>query len=113
MFSIRIATVVLAASALLAAASPITNTETPVNQCGSGSIQCCESVQSASAAQAAGILGPLDILTNLQGLVASHCSPLAAVGVSGTSCSSQTVCCKDVSKSGLVNLGCSPINLNL
>ncbi|KAJ8689318.1 hypothetical protein PTI98_013351 [Pleurotus ostreatus] len=47
MFSIRIAAVVLAASALLAAASPIANTETPVNQCGSGSIQCCESVQSA------------------------------------------------------------------
>ncbi|KAF9489916.1 fruit body specific hydrophobin [Pleurotus eryngii] len=113
MFSIRISTVVLAASVILAVASPITNTESPVNQCNTGPIECCKTVQSASEAAHSGVLGVLDLFAGIQGLVASNCSPLEVVGVSGTSCSSQAVCCTGTSFNGLANVGCSPINLNL
>nr|CAA12391.1 POH1 hydrophobin [Pleurotus ostreatus]CAA74986.1 hydrophobin [Pleurotus ostreatus] len=112
MFSIRISTVVLAASALLAVAIPMTNTETP--QCNTGPIQCCNSVQSATSSAAAGPLAALGVLSgiaSLLGEVGLDCSPLQVIGVGANSCSSQAACCTGNTFNGAVVLGCSPIKL--
>ncbi|TFK65628.1 fungal hydrophobin [Pluteus cervinus] len=82
--------------------------------CNTGSIQCCNSVQSlqsTSVTQLAGLLG-LD-LGGLTGLVGLTCSALSIGGLGGNSCSAQPVCCTGNSFGGLLSLGCNPLNLNL
>ncbi|TFK65626.1 hydrophobin-251 [Pluteus cervinus] len=82
--------------------------------CNTGSISCCNSVQSSQSTavtQLAGLLG-ID-LGSITGLIGLSCSPLSILGAGGNSCSAQPVCCTGNSFSGLINLGCSPINLNL
>ncbi|KAJ3551688.1 hypothetical protein NP233_g13033 [Leucocoprinus birnbaumii] len=82
--------------------------------CNTGSIQCCNTVQDASStgvSQLAGLLGIA--LGSITGLVGLNCSPLSILGVGGNSCSAQPVCCTGNSFSGLISLGCNPINLNL
>lgn len=67
----------------------VTSTSTatqPASQCDTGSIQCCDSVQSSSSESAAGLLGLLGVV--LQGLnvpVGLTCSPVSVVGVGGNS----------------------------
>ncbi|EGN94178.1 hypothetical protein SERLA73DRAFT_188774 [Serpula lacrymans var. lacrymans S7.3] len=97
--------------ALLAVATPDTTT----NQCNTGSISCCQSTKSASDA------GVIDMLTavgiSLKGVVGDvgfQCSPITGVGAGGgSSCNQEPVCCTDNHFDGLINVGCSPININL
>ncbi|KAF9224193.1 hypothetical protein BS17DRAFT_817089 [Gyrodon lividus] len=59
-----------------------------------------------------GLLGA--VLPNVQGLVGLGCTPITVVGTgSGAVCTQQPVCCTGNTYSGLINVGCSPINLNL
>jgi len=82
------------------------------NNCNSGPVQCCNTVQSAASyAAGGGFIDLADIAANL--LVALECSPITAIGVGGTQCNAQTVCCSNNSFNGLVNIGCTPININL
>ncbi|KJA19423.1 hypothetical protein HYPSUDRAFT_143833 [Hypholoma sublateritium FD-334 SS-4] len=84
------------------------------SQCNTGPIQCCNSVQQGNAPAAAALLGGLGIvLQDVTALVGLTCSPITAVGVSGNSCTQQTVCCSNNSFNGVVALGCTPINVNL
>ncbi|EGO01149.1 hypothetical protein SERLA73DRAFT_179238 [Serpula lacrymans var. lacrymans S7.3] len=84
-------------------------------QCNTGPVQCCDKVQSANE----GIVPELLSLLGLEGIsddtqVGLTCSPLSGVGVGGGSkCSQQPVCCSNNSFNGLINIGCSPININL
>ncbi|KAF5329813.1 hypothetical protein D9619_009333 [Psilocybe cf. subviscida] len=72
----------------LAAATP-TGTD-PSNQCNTGSLQCCNSVQAANSASIAGLLGLLGIVVStLTGQVGVTCSPITAIGLGGSSCSAQ------------------------
>ncbi|KAF8806916.1 type 1 hydrophobin [Phlegmacium glaucopus] len=82
------ASVFVLALPLLATATVLPRTDGD-NQCNSGSLQCCDSTSTVT------------------------CSPLTVVGVSGTSCNDQAVCCTNNSFNGVVALGCTPINLNL
>jgi len=85
---------------------------TTVSQCNTGPVQCCNSVQPASSEAAAGIIGLLGIvLQNANVLVGLQCSPLNVVGLGGSTCKSQAVCCQNNTYNGLINIGCSPINL--
>ncbi|KAF9442358.1 fungal hydrophobin [Macrolepiota fuliginosa MF-IS2] len=100
----------------LAAASavPRTNSPPPVDQCNTGSIQCCNSVQSSDSSVVSLLAGLLGIVLGpITGQVGVTCSPITVIGAGGNSCSAQPVCCTGNSFSGLLVLGCSPINLNL
>ncbi|GBE83670.1 fungal hydrophobin-domain-containing protein [Sparassis latifolia] len=88
-------------------------TVTTVSQCNTGSIQCCQSVESANSAAGSALLGLLSIvLDDVNLLLGSDCSPLTVVGVgSGSSCDANPVCCTDNSYGNLISIGCVPISL--
>ncbi|EIW57768.1 fungal hydrophobin [Trametes versicolor FP-101664 SS1] len=80
--------------------------------CNTGPVQCCNSVQKAGTGGVIGaILGLLDVVLDPEALVGLQCSPLSAVGVGGSSCSSTPVCCENNSQGGLISIGCIPIIL--
>ncbi|KAF8806918.1 hydrophobin-263 [Phlegmacium glaucopus] len=109
----RAASVFVLALPLLATATVLPRND-PVNQCNSGSLQCCDSTSTASNPITSLLLGLLGInVGSVTGLVGLTCSPLTIIGVSGTSCNQQAVCCTNNSFNGVVALGCTPINLNL
>ncbi|KAF9224900.1 hydrophobin [Gyrodon lividus] len=87
----------------------------PNSQCNTGPVQCCNSVETAGNGnrvdQLLGLLG-LNVATGTP--VGVNCSPISALGVgSGASCTQQPVCCSGNSYNGLVNIGCSPVNIAL
>ncbi|KAH7883033.1 hydrophobin [Phlebopus sp. FC_14] len=90
---------------------------TPTSSCNTGPVQCCNSMQTAGSG---GVVDELLSLLGLTGSVSSgtsvgmNCSPITVVGTgSGTSCQQQPVCCENNDYNGLINIGCSPININL
>ncbi|KAF5309179.1 hypothetical protein D9619_012767 [Psilocybe cf. subviscida] len=86
----------------------------PSNQCNTGPIQCCNSYGTAGSAPIAALLGLLGIVVgDVTAIVGVTCSPITVIGGSGTSCSSQPVCCTNNSFNGVVAIGCTPININL
>ena len=65
--------VLVVSVAVLAAATPLPG----ASQCDTGSMQCCDSVQSASAPVAAGLLSELGInAQDVTGQVGVTCSPV-------------------------------------
>ncbi|TFK73049.1 hydrophobin-251, partial [Pluteus cervinus] len=89
-------------------------TSISTSQCDVGEVQCCNSVQEASDSGIQSLTGLLGVaLGGITGQVGLSCSPITALGVAGNSCSAQPVCCTNNQFNGLVNLGCSPVNLNL
>ncbi|KAL0952919.1 hypothetical protein HGRIS_007134 [Hohenbuehelia grisea] len=117
------------AFALLAVATPggspqpVTTTVTvtatttatqPASQCNTGPVQCCNSVQKASAAGPAAILALLGVVVqNVNALVGLTCNPISVIGVGGNSCNAQPVCCENNSFHGVIAIGCVPINIDL
>ncbi|KAF7433609.1 hypothetical protein PC9H_005570 [Pleurotus ostreatus] len=80
------------------------------NKCSSGPVQCCNSVQESSAPSVVDVLGLLGVvLDGLVGNVGLTCNSL----LGGGSCTAQTVCCDNVHFTGLVAMGCQPINIGL
>ncbi|KAH7913048.1 fungal hydrophobin-domain-containing protein [Hygrophoropsis aurantiaca] len=114
MFSRIFAVVFFLLFALLAAASPAREIAAR-GQCNTGSIQCCNTLQSASSNQVAGLLGLLGIVVgDITGQVGLNCSPVDVIGLgSGATCNQEPVCCTNNQFNGLVNLGCSPLNIGL
>ncbi|KAF8810414.1 hydrophobin-263 [Phlegmacium glaucopus] len=109
----RASSVFVLALPLLATASVLPRTD-GTNQCNSGSLQCCNSTSTVSNPITSLLLGLLGInVGSVTGLVGLTCSPLTIIGVSGTSCNQQAVCCTNNTFNGLVALGCTPININL
>ncbi|KAJ3565974.1 hypothetical protein NP233_g7292 [Leucocoprinus birnbaumii] len=101
---------------ILAAATAVPRTDTPPagGQCNTGTIQCCNQVQSSSSSLVGLLAGLLGIVLGpVEALVGVNCSPITVIGAGGNSCSAQPVCCTGNSFSGLLVLGCSPININL
>ncbi|TFK69498.1 hydrophobin-domain-containing protein [Pluteus cervinus] len=94
------------------------NTHTPTpeegsNQCNTGTIQCCNTVQDASSQNVQDVAALNDItLGSVTGLVGLTCNPVSVIGAGGNSCSSQPVCCTGNNFSGLIVVGCTPININ-
>ncbi|KAI0075015.1 fungal hydrophobin, partial [Panus rudis PR-1116 ss-1] len=83
--------------------------------CSTGPVQCCNSVQHAGAPAAAGLLGLLGVVVqDLNVPIGLTCSPISVIGGgSGGNCNAQTVCCENNNFSGLIAIGCTPINLQL
>ncbi|KIJ63808.1 hypothetical protein HYDPIDRAFT_91924 [Hydnomerulius pinastri MD-312] len=103
----------VASLAALAVAGP-TSVYARDGQCNTGAINCCNNVQSASEfSQLFSMLGLGDVLAGVTGDVGTDCTPITVVGTgSGATCQQQPVCCTDNTFNGLINIGCSPINLN-
>ncbi|KJA15220.1 hypothetical protein HYPSUDRAFT_72210 [Hypholoma sublateritium FD-334 SS-4] len=101
-------------SAVVAPPATTTVGSSPSNQCNTGSIQCCDSVQSASSKAVTTLLGLLGVVvSDVTALVGITCSPISVIGISGSSCSEQPVCCENDSFNGVIAIGCTPININL
>ncbi|KAK0209398.1 hydrophobin 2, partial [Armillaria fumosa] len=82
--------------------------------CASGSAQCCDSVQSPSSNVVQFLLSLLGIpIGSVTTNVGVTCSPISVIGVDGTLCSNQVICCENNSFNGLIALGCTPINVGL
>ncbi|TFK70618.1 fungal hydrophobin [Pluteus cervinus] len=82
--------------------------------CNTGSISCCQTTVTNSQTNLdllSGLLGL--VLPTITGLIGVNCGPLSILGGGGNSCSAQPVCCTNNQFNGLINLGCSPININL
>ncbi|KAG2029956.1 fungal hydrophobin-domain-containing protein [Suillus americanus] len=85
-------------------------------QCNTGDIQCCESYTSVENYnnEFSGTPGFIAIVADAASMVGSNCSPLTIVGTgSGCEANQEPLCCSNNEYNGLVNIGCTPINLNL
>ncbi|KAF8128621.1 hydrophobin 2 [Boletus edulis] len=84
------------------------------NTCNSGSVNCCQSVQSSDSYQIIELFGYLGIpLPGGNTQIGLTCSPVTLGGSStGSICTQQTVCCTGNTFYG-VSTACSPININL
>ncbi|KIM39573.1 hypothetical protein M413DRAFT_47415, partial [Hebeloma cylindrosporum] len=83
------------------------------NQCNTGPIHCCNSLQSASSSNVIGLFSLIGTVVEAPDtLVGTNCSPVTTLGTgSASSCSSQPVCCTNNHFNGLIVVGCTPINL--
>lgn len=80
------------------------------NQCNTGEMHCCNSVsQAGSNGELDDLLGLLGVVVAAGTNVGQSCSPIAALGNSG--CTAKPVCCENNQFNGLVNIGCTPIQL--
>ncbi|KDR73608.1 hypothetical protein GALMADRAFT_228052 [Galerina marginata CBS 339.88] len=86
---------------ILVTATPLTTRTDPGQNCNNGSLQCCNETTASS-----GLLGIL----GGNGLLGLGCSPIIGV-LTGTSCPQQTACCTGTTFNGLINIGCTNINL--
>lgn len=84
-------------------------------QCNTGSIQCCEgSTTVQNYNDASGILGLIPIVADVTALVGLNCSPISVVGTgAGCEANQEPLCCSNNKYNGLVNIGCTPINIGL
>ncbi|KLO12364.1 hypothetical protein SCHPADRAFT_890848 [Schizopora paradoxa] len=100
---------VAASLALLAVATP-----TPGGSGNSGPANlCCQQTATANSVAGAGICAIVGVLVqDVTGEVASNCSPITGVGISGTSCTNAPVYCDDFYSSALIGINCSPIIIN-
>ncbi|KAG2112405.1 hydrophobin [Suillus clintonianus] len=96
----------------LAVATPLALRD---GQCNTGNIQCCQNSASTSDYnKAAQLLGLMQVAAGVAGSVGLSCSSISAIGTgSGAECDQQPMCCSNNKMNGLVNVGCTPINLRL
>ncbi|KAI0674323.1 fungal hydrophobin-domain-containing protein [Trametes maxima] len=80
--------------------------------CNTGSLRCCQSVQSSDSASVAGLLGALGVVLNgVTAQVGLDCSPISVIGAGQSSCSAKPVCCENNSFGSAVAIGCAPVEL--
>ncbi|KAG6834162.1 hypothetical protein H0H93_011485 [Arthromyces matolae] len=98
----------------IAASASVVQRRDGGQQCTTGPIQCCDSVQHSDQDAVTAIAKALGIvLPNVAIPVGVTCSPISLLGIGGNTCNAQTVCCEHNDFDGLIALGCSPININL
>ncbi|PPQ77811.1 hypothetical protein CVT25_015305 [Psilocybe cyanescens] len=86
---------------------------TTQNSCNTGDIQCCNQMYSAQSAQGNWLATLVGVVVGpLTGQIGANCSPISAIGAGGNSCTEQPVCCTSNHYNGLVNVGCTPVNVN-
>ncbi|PBK61811.1 fungal hydrophobin [Armillaria solidipes] len=112
MFS-RVSTFTLLALPILATATAVLP-RTDGAACATGTTQCCDSVQSPTSSIVQLLVGLLGIpIGSVTADVGLTCSPITVLGVGGTECNNQVVCCNNNNFNGVVALGCTPINVGL
>ncbi|KAF4621005.1 hypothetical protein D9613_000977 [Agrocybe pediades] len=113
----RTSTLAVLALPVLAAATAVARDD---GQCDTGVINCCNSTEANTVANAGLLSGLLGIVVPVvSGLIGLNCTPLTVILAAGNSCSSQPVCCTNnnfapnLLQNGLLALGCTPVNVNL
>ncbi|EAU90194.1 hypothetical protein CC1G_05732 [Coprinopsis cinerea okayama7 len=113
MFNKSVLALTVATLATLVAANPVANAQ---GSCNTGDIQCCQKLYPSQSSEAS-ILGSLlgIDLGSVLGDIGSGCSPVTALlGIGGgTKCTAAPVCCSHNTFNGLINIGCTPINIGL
>ncbi|KAH9940196.1 hydrophobin [Epithele typhae] len=75
--------------------------------------QCCQTSGSASDPAISTVLAGLGIVVqDVDALVGLTCSAVFVVGVGGTTCDANALCCSDNSFGGLASIGCVPVDLS-
>ncbi|KAG1772082.1 hydrophobin [Suillus occidentalis] len=84
-------------------------------QCNTGTVSCCQSTYASNSNSLSRITSALNIaLDPVEGSVGLGCSPISVIGTgSGAVCNQEPVCCSGNTYYGLINIGCSPINIYL
>ncbi|SJL14496.1 related to Hydrophobin-3 [Armillaria ostoyae] len=112
----RISTFTFLALPLLATAAAVLPRTDGAACSATGTAQCCESTQSPTnlSTPASALLGLLGVVIgDLTADVGLTCTPITVLGVGGTQCNNQVVCCNNNNFNGAVALGCTPINIGL
>ncbi|KAK0199588.1 hydrophobin 2 [Desarmillaria ectypa] len=110
----RISTFTLLALPLLATATAVLPRTDGAACSATGTAQCCASTQSPTSSIVQTLLGLLGIpIGSVTANVGLTCSPITVLGLGGTQCSNQVVCCDNNNFNGVVALGCTPINIGL
>ncbi|KAF8829585.1 fungal hydrophobin [Lentinula edodes] len=92
--------------------APGTTTTEPASSCSTGSLQCCDSTETAGSSAGSLLLGLLGIVVeDLSVLLGLGCSPITVIGLGNSGCSAQAVCCEDNAVGGLISIGCIPVVL--
>ncbi|TFK64496.1 hypothetical protein BDN72DRAFT_901507 [Pluteus cervinus] len=80
------------------------------NQCNIGTVQCCDTIQTADGQDVTGLLGALlgAGLGSFTDLMGASCNPIDVIGAGGDFCSTQPVCCTDNDLESLASTGCTP-----
>ncbi|KAG5716338.1 hypothetical protein E4T56_gene8728 [Termitomyces sp. T112] len=92
------------------AASVSVRNDGPTSDCDTGTQQCCDSLVEPSdpmVSTLAGLLGV--VLGPIAADVGLGCIPI----IESVQCTSQVACCTGNTFSGLITVGCSPLNINL
>ncbi|KAF8548511.1 hydrophobin [Imleria badia] len=110
---IRASTVILSVVALAGVATALNLDVRQVNECDTGSIQCCSSTIDSSTTFIDELFGYLGLPPPAGGTqVGFTCSPITVGGSgSGSTCVQQPVCCNGNIFNG-ISTGCSPITIN-
>ncbi|KAK0434470.1 hydrophobin 2 [Armillaria borealis] len=109
----RFSTVTLLALPILATATAVLPRDGAACSA-TGTAQCCSSTQSPTSSIIQTLLGQLGIpIGSVTADVGLVCSPITVLGLGGTQCSNQAVCCNNNNFNGVVALGCTPINIGL
>ncbi|OAX39835.1 fungal hydrophobin [Rhizopogon vinicolor AM-OR11-026] len=83
--------------------------------CNTGTVSCCQTIYPSNSSALSKITSALNIpLDPVQGFVGMGCSPLSVIGPgSGAVCTQESVCCSGNTYYGLINIGCTAINIYL
>ncbi|KIJ21244.1 fungal hydrophobin [Paxillus involutus ATCC 200175] len=105
---------IVALAALATAAPPTPEARDAQPKCNTGSPFCCDSTYTNDPTKLASLSKSLGIaLPSVTGLIALTCTPITGLGTStGAVCNQKPVCCTDNGYNGVVNLGCSPLDLD-
>ncbi|KAG1871888.1 hypothetical protein C8R48DRAFT_670328 [Suillus tomentosus] len=85
------------------------------DECNTGNIQCCKSATSVENYNLMALNDPslITIPADLVGLVGLDCSALTIVGGgAGCEANQEPMCCSNNKYDGVVNVGCTPINIS-
>ncbi|KAF9446652.1 fungal hydrophobin, partial [Macrolepiota fuliginosa MF-IS2] len=89
-------------------------TPLPVSQCGTGNLQCCNSLERSDGSLVGTLLGLLGVvLQGVEAVIGITCSPIDILGIGQNQCHTQPVCCQNNDFHGIIAIGCVPININL
>ncbi|KAF9230907.1 hydrophobin [Melanogaster broomeanus] len=101
----------IVALAAVATAAPGALEARTDSNCNTGSAQCCNNTYTSTDTSLALLTGLLGIvLPSVSGLVGLGCTSIIG---SAAPCTQQPVCCTGNTFNGLINVGCSPINVVL
>ncbi|KAK7054479.1 hypothetical protein VNI00_003677 [Paramarasmius palmivorus] len=86
----------------------------PASQCDVGKLQCCDNFAKAGDPEAKKIIDLLHIdVQDVNVPVGLTCDPITGIGVSGSSCAAQPVCCENNNFNGVIAVGCTPVDVNV